>query len=565
MAATALHTPPDADAPAASAAGDALRAEVQEVVRGLAKALRTHLLYEGHGPALQQFLDSLRERMGRLWEQAPSFVVTVDEREIHWEGAPVYHGEERESLAFLLYRDGVREVTFRRGFEEEELQVLVDLLAQVHRERGEDKDDLLTLLWEHDWLHFHYRYVEALPEGVQLPAESGAAPERLVSSTEQEVRSAPPLQAVVSMEDFREALYFLDDAELRRLQAELQEEMRRDLWIDVLNALFDRLQDGTAERQEQVVGILADLLPTLLGAAKVETAAYVLGELVSIATSAALPPPVLRALRGLFDQLADPGTVAELVRTVEEAGDAVREDALGALLAYFPPEALAPLLRAGETSASPRVRRSVLAAAERLAAAHQEVVGKLASDADPYVAGGAARLLGRLRVTAAAPQVARLLKRPEAALRLTAVEALQEIRSPGAAGAVEAALEDDDRDVRIAAAKALAELRYAPARARLEAALDSKRLREADLTERIAFYEAYGGLAGPEGVPLLERMLNGKSWIGRRESAEMRACAALGLGRIRTPASEKALNAAAADPDPVVRSAVGRALRGVKS
>jgi HEAT repeat protein len=44
----------------------------------------------------------------------------------------------------------------------------------------------------------------------------------------------------------------------------------------------------------------------------------------------------------------------------------------------------------------------------------------------------------------------------------------------------------------------------------------------------------------------------------------MRACAALGLGRIRHPNAEKALAAAAADPDPVVRSAVGRALRTVR-
>ncbi|HEU4881843.1 MAG TPA: HEAT repeat domain-containing protein, partial [Longimicrobium sp.] len=114
------------------------------------------------------------------------------------------------------------------------------------------------------------------------------------------------------------------------------------------------------------------------------------------------------------------------------------------------------------------------------------------------------------------------------------------------------------------AARALATLRWAAARPRLEAALDSKRLREAELTERIAFFEAYGGLAGAEGVALLDRILNGKSWLGRRETGEMRACAALGLGRIRHPNAEKALAAAAADPDPVVRSAVGRALRTVR-
>ncbi|HEX2204352.1 MAG TPA: HEAT repeat domain-containing protein, partial [Longimicrobium sp.] len=171
----------------------------------------------------------------------------------------------------------------------------------------------------------------------------------------------------------------------------------------------------------------------------------------------------------------------------------------------------------------------------------------------------------RLRVTTAATEVARLLRRPEASLRVVAIETLAELRSPTASEALEAALDDGEREVRIAAAKALSSLRYTPARAKLEAAIDSKRLREADLTERIAFFEAYGGLVGAEAVPLLDRVLNGKNWLGRREAPEMRACAALALGRVRHPAAERALGAAAADPDPVVRSAVGRALKAVRA
>jgi hypothetical protein len=370
----------------------------------------------------------------------------------------------------------------------------------------------------------------------------------------------------VTTEDFREALYFLDEVEMRRLEGEVQREMQRDLWSDVLNALFDRLEDGSGERQTQVVSIAADVLPTLLGAGRLETAAYMLGELVKVATSGRkLPGPVFRALRALFDQLARPETVNELVRIVEESGDTVSREHLGALLGFFPPESLGPLLRAGESSGSETARTVLLGAAERLAAPNPATLRTFAQDADPAVAAGAARLVGRLRVTEAGPDVARLLTRPEARLRLAAVEALQELRSPAASGAREGALDDDDGAVRVAAARALAALRWVPARARLEGALDSRRLREADLTERIAFFEAYGGLAGPEGVGLLDRMLNGKSWLGRRESGEMRACAALGLGRIRHPAAEKALTAAAADPDPVVRSAVGRALRTLKT
>jgi HEAT repeat protein len=578
---TLAATPQGSAAPSADEAE--LRAAVQGALRGIAKAWRAHLLYEGQSPALDRIVEGLRETLQETFTRMPFFTVAVEERELQWNGLSVYHGDEsagpahsrdsrdqrdqreggfRENLAFAMYRDGLREVSFHKGFEREELDAFIAILAQVSRVRDE-QDDLLTLLWDRDWYHLRYRYVEGLPDGTVLPAPTGEEPEqtRFQLADEEEVRDAPR----PSPDEFRGALYFLDADELRRLELELQREMRRDVWTDVLNALFDRVQDSGPLRQEQIVGILGDLLPTLLGSARLDTAAHLLSELVGIATGGQrLAVPVMRQLRALFDQLADPSTVAELVRTVEESGGAVDEKSLSALLSYFPPEALGPLLHVAETSASPAVRRTVRAAAERLAGSAREHVARLLLDHDAAVAAGAARLVGRVRIQTAAGDVARLLRRPEPATRLAAIEALQELRSTNASEALEAALEDGDREVRVAAARALAAVRYAPAKAKLEAALDGKRLRDADLTERIAFFEAYGGLAGAEGVPVLERILNGRSWLGRRESADTRACAALGLGRIRHPAAEKALNGAAADPDPVVRSAVGRALKSIR-
>ena len=178
MTASLLNAP---DTEPAHSAADPLRAEVREVVQGLAKALRSYLLYEGSSPALDRFMDALRLRMSALWSQLPHLTVSVDERELVWEGAAVFAAEERDSLAFLLYRDGVREITFQPGFEESEVDALLVILANVHRVRGEQDDDLLTLLWDHDWTAFRYRYVEALPEGVQLPEASST-----------EARAVPP-------------------------------------------------------------------------------------------------------------------------------------------------------------------------------------------------------------------------------------------------------------------------------------------------------------------------------------------------------------------------------------
>ena len=198
MTDAALH--PALEASASRGDAEGARAAVQEAVRGLSRALRSILLYEGsQNPAVERVLEELRERMAALWRTVPQFRVGVEERELQYEGAPVYHGEDRESLPFLLYRDGVRELTFHRGFEREELDVFLAILARVQRVRGEDQDDLLTLLWDHDWYYLRYRYVEALPEGVALPeAEGGEPEEQEMESVREEVSGrAPEVKAVV--------------------------------------------------------------------------------------------------------------------------------------------------------------------------------------------------------------------------------------------------------------------------------------------------------------------------------------------------------------------------------
>ena len=64
--------------------------------------------------------------------------------------------------------------------------------------------------------------------------------------------------------------------------------------------------------------------------------------------------------------------------------------------------------------------------------------------------------------------------------------------------------------------------------------MKGRALRDADLTEKMAVFEAYGALCGDEGVAALDAMLNGKSLFGRREDSELRACAAVALGRVGT-------------------------------
>jgi HEAT repeat protein len=535
---------------------------VEDLLRAFSSTIRSFRLYAGNGPALDRFVEALHGKFAALWETLPFLRVEIDERSMRWEGQRVYPtGDSGGELAFLFYKDGIREITFQPGVEEE-LPRLLSILGrapQLH----EDEDDLITLFWQEDFRSFRYEYVDVGAEAAAEAARagSGAGGAARVDSSRVRQDAGVPSPGI-GTEDFQETLYFLDEGELRRLAEEVRLERTRDIWTDVINALFDRLEDGDQERKVRVITMLGEVLPPMLGGGDFERAAWVLDNLGTLASRPGLlEPAALREVRKLYGHLAEPATVAELARTLEDSPAALRSEGFSALLEFFPPQAIAPLTRAAETVSRPDVRRVLEAAIRRLAEANQGEVVRLLGDEDPAIVVGALGWVASLGIGSATGAVVPLLGHVHPEVRAAAAAALGKLGAGVAGETIVGLLQDPEREVRIAAVRALASLGYAAARPALAAALDSKPLRSADRTEKIAFFEAFGVLGGMDGVATLDRMLNSRGWLGRGAGAEIRACAALGLARARHPAARTALSRAVNDPDPVVRSAVTRALR----
>ena len=87
-------------------------------------------------------------------------------------------------------------------------------------------------------------------------------------------------------------------------------------------------------------------------------------------------------------------------------------------------------------------------------------------------------------------------------------------------------------------------------------------MRQADLTEKMAFFEAYGSMVGEPGVDMLDGILNSGGFLKKKDDPETRACAAMALGRIGSQAARSSLQRAMQDKEPLVKNAVARALRG---
>ena len=542
---------------------------VIDTLRQFGKAARAQQLYMANNPMHSRAMDSVRDSFRSLWKETDSLELQISDSDFSWAGRAVIEepGRTSDSLPWLFYKDGVRELRMLAGFEDEELGVLLQLIQRA-RLASSDDDDLLTLLWEHEFSFLQYKYVElggdaGAPPLVGARAEPGStidSPHSVESGSTEVLASS----AVARMDDYDSTLYFLDDTEIDYLQREIRNDFNSDLRGHVIASLLDTFEQETDPTvREEIAGILDQLLLVMLSVTNFRAAAYLIREAtVSASRARNIIESEKQRLLSLAEQLSEPETLEQLLAALEHTPIRPPQPDLHELFGQLQPKSLETVLGWIGRSRNAELRALLEAAASQMASSHSAALVRLIGSEDEVVAFEAIRRAGSTKAVAAVPSLAGTLLQGPPNMRLASVTALSQIATPSAMQALERVLDDEDSDLRIAAVRVLASGGYSAAVPRIETHLRTRELKEGPLAEKMAFFESYGALCGDAGVHFLETLLGGRRLLGKREPPEVRACAVVALGKIGTSRANEALQKLGADSDIIVRNAVSRVLRG---
>jgi len=533
----------------------------------LVKAARAHQLYLHNNPTYLRALDVARAAFAPIWQVADELSFEVTETELKWHGEAVLHEPEKatDNIPWMMYKDGIRELKLMKDFEQHELVPLLDIL-QRSRKVSPEEDDLLTMLWEQEFAYLRYRYIDLSADQAAPIDRAGFRGGETGPDTIRD--SAPPIDSmmpsVVNLDDFDSTLYFLEEREIEYLRDEVRKEYSIDMRRNVVAMLLDTYEvQGDRGVREEISALLDTLMLHILSSGQFKTAAFLLRETSGTADRApGISPEQRDQLLKIRDRLSEPEVLAQVLQSLDEASQLPDQEDLNELFDQLRVSALAMVFTWLLKAQTPRLRVLLENAAARLAMANTAELVRLIGSSDREVAREAVRRAGAVRATAAVGALAKLTTDADVQMRLAAVQALGEIASPGALQFLERTIEDAHRDVRVATARAIAVRAHRPALAKIEAAVKGKLARDADLTEKMALFEAYGTLCGEAGIPLLDGMLNSRGLFGKKEDTELRACAAMALGRIGSEAAIATLRRASTEKDILVRNAVNRALRG---
>lgn len=235
----------------------AVQEEVKELAGLLSKAAKNYQMYLPNNRIFISSLGKLKAALENFLQDNEALTFVVKEFELVHGDTPVYVNTDKyQSIAFRMYRDGVRLLSFHEGISDDELLAFFEALTRC-LESDSLEEDFVTLLWEKDLQYITYYEVndlEAQYQDLRRDAREMREPEAsfkmpdlspersdAVSSDVERLRPALTLHAedLEEVQDLATAVD--DDLFLTRawqvLSLTLESERAKEVYLDLENGL----------------------------------------------------------------------------------------------------------------------------------------------------------------------------------------------------------------------------------------------------------------------------------------------------------------------------------------
>ena len=544
------------------------RRAVSSICSALHRAYRDTRFYPRDHPVALQSLDALARVLLRFVGDEGALTLTIEEGRLIYEEGEVYsHAETRDNLAFIMFRDGLRAITFQTGLEQPEIEALVDCLSRADELVRLDQD-LVTVFWEQDFAHIDYQAADPFLAGGYLRHGTVDALRETVlrrlgegelGDTDGVASAALGKLAVVPRIDLPAAALALTPQEI------------------------EASEDAAAGAATVLDDFALVLLEVISGRGSQTTDAGVIGRAVHAIIQAFVESSDLQALTFFLDELekleaagkCEAGLVSKMVAEAVSVGAvqflmaglgtasaervAKVEDFLSLIRRWTYPTLLEVLAESPDRA----VRKTLLATLRKEGGVPPEFLSPWLQDKRWYVARNAAQLATVWRDPSLLAPLERLMRHPDPRVRREAGHALEAYGGEAALAGLARALEDPDPTMRILGARGVAQFGGREQEEVVAAQVLGRDFETRSPEEIEAMLLAYARLAGERAVPFLDRFWRRR--LLRPRPVALRLAAVQALGMISGAGARGSLTDASKSGDGAIRRAANRALENMRA
>ena len=541
-------------------------ADVATIVKQMATVLKNMRTYRSNHPILHKSLEVLYGSLTSFLDRNQSLTLLVKEHDLVYGSSVVYSCEDKmESLAFSLFKDGVRLLSFREGLPPREVHRFMNALNDA-RDADPYQADLVTILWEKDLAYISYRAVDAY-----LEDEEKKRIEEMVQKCSDEPEKASREGNELPGSEFfikelglspqqkkgrvRRKRSRFREAEVRRIVREILDEedqaiLRRcsEICLEILSL---QPREDTLNR---VVSFLGRICDWLASSGDYLSACTIVSDLRSLAQRADAAESARSSIADTIDGLGEARKVRRLGEQLEQVSEPQAEE-IFAYLVMMAPVAVEPLC---EILAECEVRKtryllcraiSVIAKTEPMRFRH------FMQDKRWFFVRNLVMILGMTANPEGLSLLSLAVSHPEARVRREVARSLGRLRDAGGVDLLEKLVTDDNKMVRIASLAAMRDIGSATARDAITPLINDKSFNKKSTDEQREIMRTYGSL-GVDGFEFLESVVDGRL---KHLDEKAQASSVYGIAMIQTGDAMRLLAELAGHGEGPIRNAAAEA------
>lgn len=569
--------------------------KVRAIFAALSKYIHAKTIYAANNPNVVKFAETFYESYRILFEHEKELVLTIEQYQIKWNEEVVYNNNEKSaSIAFLLFKDGVGEITFYSTVKPTELDQFVDLIKnEIYNPSAHL--DVVSRLWQAEFKDIHYRVFDestdgAAGEGGGAGSDSREQPLRANDhrNTENDSDGRPaqtynPFQSLGAylsgivthscpdssdqkkeefLQSTLDSIFKVSAGELDSWRDEYFEVNNQDKLLWLLDVMVDFTQvHSTPAVTRDIMDIIDRVVRYIIGEAKIPSLVALLDIQKKISRSSTtfhefqiLPERIYRELtNNAFLLLLGKSTSSSR----EEARDALR---FFLLLGKVAAPGICGLLK---NSKDPLIHKE---ACDALISIIGDDIMPIIDDFNmesPSEARDAVYLLWNVLPGEVPPLIKEIMASPDSQVRTQALDLLMRAGTDEAAILLCRLMEDEDTGVRIKAFTTAENVAHPTVVSKLSGMCFDGDTSTRSIDELERMFRAIGTIAGEKALALLARMTRKKGWIplGRGRNKQDKLLAITALKQIPGKKSLELLKELSHDRDSLVRTKALYALK----
>lgn len=571
---------------------------VRAVLKSLTKFINGKKIYAKNNPTLVKFAKEFDAALQSFYENENELILDIDQYRITWRDQVVYESDKREeSIAFLLYKDGIGEIGIQNSVTTGELEQFVDLIKdEMHN--FSPGEDIVTKLWKSDFDSITYRVLDEylvgeFGEGKRDESEATLADtddhpdlpsfedrgREIVEGTDNRnsitgclndlIDQNYPRESIDEREerfqDLADSFFMVSSEELRMCHEELSREAEGDALVQFLKAIveFALLKENPSVVRD-TTNIVESIVDYLAAEADPRVLLKVLRIIRTFMRDHPLDEKAMEFFESVEEKLVDTTFLSAVAEGMKE-GMAEPEDVFSYYRAVGRRAAptICTIMEDLETANLHRLACDTLIAIARDDL--PRVIDTLSIDV-PRVARDAIYLIEAIAEGEVPDLVEELMYYPDNRVREEVVKYLARNGTEDAVMLLVALLDDDDKHIRMTTLTAIENLEGPVLRNKLVALAFDKESGKRDGDEKERVFKLAGKYAGNDIIPQIRKMVEKKNWFpfGRDQGKQDKLLAIAGLESIPTEESISFLEDLAEDPNDVVKSRARRALRVIQ-